>query len=228
MSKHLLAIGAHYDDCVFGVPGLLLKAARSGYKVTVLSVIGDYTNWAPVGEARQNVLIEGARRLGRERGVEMRFLDYKSMGIPLDDTSKRAVCEVVADVKPDLGLMLWPRDTHPDHEVVSELSKIAFQWSAAVLKRSDVGRPSRLYYYDNGPRHTIGFEPDTYLDISDVWAEAASWLGTLMALVLGEDSRSVGAAVQSKEAIAAFRGKAAGVNHALGLRSFVPYPAQIL
>ncbi len=228
MSKNLLAIGAHYDDCVFGVPGLLLKAARSGYKVTALSVIGDYTNWAPVGEARQNILIEGTRRLGQERGIDMRFLGYKSMGIPLDDVSKRAVCDVVADVKPDLGLMLWPHDTHPDHEVVSELSKIAFQWSAAVLNRPDVRRPARLYYYDNGPRHTIGFEPDTYVDISDVWSDAASWLGRLMALVLGEDSRSVAAAVQAKEAIAAFRGKAAGGDFALGLRSFQRYPIEIL
>ena len=142
MAKTVLAIGAHYDDCVFGLPGILLKAARSGYKVTVLSVIGDYSNWTPVGEARQNVLIEGARRLGRERGVEMRFLDYKSMDIPFDDGSKRAVCEVVAEVQPDLGFMLWPRDTHPDHEAVSALSKVAFNWSAAVLNKSGIRRPS--------------------------------------------------------------------------------------
>jgi LmbE family N-acetylglucosaminyl deacetylase len=228
MSKTILAIGAHYDDCVFGIPGILLKAARKGCKVTVLSVIGDYTNWAPVGEERQNVLIEGTQKLGRDRGVEMRFLDYRSMGIPLDDTSKRAVCEVVAEVQPDLGFMLWPRDTHPDHEVVSQLSKIAFNWSAAVLDKPGARRPSRLYHYDNGPRHTIGFEPDTFVDISDIWSDAASWLGMLMALVLGEESRSVGAAVQAKEAIAAFRGKACGVEYAAGLKSFNSYPTEIL
>lgn len=228
MSKTLLAIGAHYDDCVFGIPGTLLKAVKKGYRVVVLSVIGDYRNWSPVGPDRHDAFIEGVQRICRDRGVEIRFLNYRSMGFSVNEESRGAVCEVVADVQPDVGLLLWPHDTHPDHEVTSALSKIAFQWSSAVLEKPGIRRPSRLYYYDNGPRHTIGFEPDTFLDISDVWVDAAYWLGLLMALVFGEDSRSASGAVEAKEALAVYRGKTAGVQYSEALRSFVRYPVEIL
>jgi len=225
--KTILAVGAHYDDCIFGVPGILLKAVQKGHRVVILSIIGDYTNWAPVGTDRQNVLIEGTKRLCQERGVEIVFLDYKSMHFEVTPETKRIMCEQVADIEADIGLLLWPNDTHPDHVVASALTNIAFRWSEAVTGRKG-RRPKALYYYDNGPRHTVGFEPDTFVDISDVSLAAFAWLGSLMALVRGEQSRAVSSAVEAKEKLAAYRGGTCGVKFSEALKSFNHYPRDIL
>ncbi len=125
--------------------------------------------------------------------------------------------------------MLWPDDTHPDHEAASALTKVALRWAGTVLAR-DVPRPRRVYQFDNGPRHTIGFEPDTYVDISDEWPAAIDWLGRYVALVRNEkyDASRRDGAQQAKEALAIYRGKACGVRYAEALKSFEPYPQEIL
>ena len=65
--KTILGIGAHYDDCVFGISGLLLKALRRHHRVVVLSLIGDYRNWKPV-QGRERELVDGTVRIAKEYG----------------------------------------------------------------------------------------------------------------------------------------------------------------
>ena len=76
VAKTILGIGAHYDDCVFGISGTLLKAVRKNYRVVILSLIGDYSNWKPV-EARDRELVPGSIELAKQYGVEMRFLELR-------------------------------------------------------------------------------------------------------------------------------------------------------
>ena len=59
----------------------------------------------------------------------MRFLDFASHMFDVTTAGKKSVA--------DMALILWPNDTHDDHRVA----------------------PRQIYYYDNGPRHTRGFEP---------------------------------------------------------------------
>src|SRR4051812_26019171 len=148
MSKTVLAIGAHYDDCVFGVPGILLQAVRKHYRVVILSLIGDYTNWPPV-QGRERKLIDGTIEISRAYGVEMRYLNFASMRFDVNLEAKQRVAEVVADVAPDIALVLWPHDHHPDHEVASVLSKIALRHGGRVLDDRPVKSPGAIYAYDN-------------------------------------------------------------------------------
>ena len=225
----MLAIGAHYDDCPFGIPGILLGAVQKEYRVVILNIIGDYSDWAPVN-GRAEKLRETSIRLASERGMEMRFLNYASMDFEVNDKTKRELAEVVAEVQPELALMLWRRDRHPDHEVASLLSEAALRQPSAILGRSGIRPPRRVYYYDNGPGHTVDFEPDTYVDVSAHWSAAMEWLGRNMAFVRNEtyDPLSPDGAQAVKEKLAGYRGMACGVKYAEALRSYKAYPSEIL
>jgi LmbE family N-acetylglucosaminyl deacetylase len=228
--KTILGIGAHYDDCVFGISGTLMKAVRKNDRVVVLSLIGDYSNWKPV-RGREQELIEGTVRIGKEFGVEMRFLSFAEMKYDVSEANKRIVAEAVAEIGADVAFMLWPHDRHPDHEVASALSKVALRYADRLIgKDKPVRSPQRIYQFDNGPRHTIGFEPDTFVDVSEEWPTAIQWLGKLMALVRNTpfDAKTLDNAQRAKETLALYRGQTCGVKYAEAFRAVNAYPVEVV
>jgi LmbE family N-acetylglucosaminyl deacetylase len=140
------------------------------------------------------------------------------------------VAEAVAEIEPDVAFILWPHDSHSDHEAASRLSKIALSHGDRLLA---AGRrfksPQQIYQYDNGPRHTVGFEPDTFVDITNDWRQASEWLGRVMALVRNEpfDPATPDGAMQTKEAICRYRGQTCGVKYAEAFRASHASPREI-
>jgi len=230
MPQTILAIGAHFDDCVFGIPGILLQALRKHHRVVILSLIGDYSNWGPT-RGREKDFVQATIKISKEYGAEMRYLKYASHRYDVNLDTKRAVAEVVADVRPDIAFMMWPHDSHHDHEVASVVSKIALRHGDRTLEKPAGFRPPRhIYAYDNGPRHTVGFEPNTFVDVSQEWAQALEWLGRFMALTRNQkyDPKApLDGAQRAKEALAAYRGQTCGVRYAEALWATQAYPQQL-
>jgi N-acetylglucosamine malate deacetylase 1 len=227
--KTLLAIGAHYDDCVFGIPGIMLKAVAKNYRVVQLILIGDYSNWPPT-KGREKSFKDSTRDISMSHGVELQFLDFASHRYDTNAETKQKVAQAVQKIRPDIAFYLWEHDNHHDHTVASQLSKIALRHGGRVLNQDRFKTPASIYQYDNGPGHTVGFEPDTYVDISDHWQQANQWLGEVMALLQKRpfDANTQSTAQQGKEALARYRGQACGVRYAEALWAPRKRPVEIL
>jgi N-acetylglucosamine malate deacetylase 1 len=227
MPHTILAIGAHYDDCPFGLPGTLLKAVRQHHRVVVLNLIGDYSNWPPVKD-RAQALLDHSVKMAAERGIEMRFLKHASMGFEPTLAIKREVAQVVAEVAPDTAFMLWKADRHPDHEAASAIAHAALFQPARLLGKDNARSPSQVFWFDNGPGHTIDFTPDTYFDVSDEWTAAMEWLGELMAFVKNAPfDPTKDAAIATKTVLAQYRGLGSGVKYAEAVRSVRPRTSEL-
>ncbi|MBS1834370.1 MAG: PIG-L family deacetylase [Acidobacteria bacterium] len=151
----ILAIHAHPDDIEILAGGTVALLAASGHDLTLATMTpGDCgsVEYSPEetaqirrGEAAAAAAVIGARYICAE---------FRDLAIFSDDSSRRRVCELIREVRPELVLTSSPIDYHCDHEATSALVRDAcFGCSAPNYRTGGTAAAldaiPHLYYMDS-------------------------------------------------------------------------------
>lgn len=145
----ILAIGAHPDDIELGCGGLLIKAARNGHKVHMLSM----TRGAAGGNSKKRV--EELHRSARFIGARNLWIDnFTDSKLHLDSELINHIEHFINKISPDIIFTHSKGDVHHDHRAVSDATMEAARFNSNVL----------CYEIPLSKN----FEPQVFYDITDV------------------------------------------------------------
>ncbi len=152
--QHIMLVMAHPDDAEIWVGGTLTKHLLDGGSADVVILSSN--------EVRR---VEAAILARQFRDLTIHF-GSAADGDLLDNVEARNLIEHVALARrPHAVITHAPSDPHPDHAAT------AMATHAALMRLGSSDAPAQLLYcngYFAGTLHHGGFEPDTFVDISDV------------------------------------------------------------
>ena len=130
VGKRILAISPHSDDEAIGAGGLLW-AHRNAAEIHIALVtdgaaFGQVTAAGQTPEQARAQLVEQRKEELRKTAAALNAksftcLDLPDRGIVIDDASVAKLRAVLDAVKPDVVVLPWFLDNHPDHRAVNRL-----------------------------------------------------------------------------------------------------------
>lgn len=184
MAERIMAISAHPADFCSRSGGTLILHARAGARVKVV--------WLTHGEADESHLLYQQRpdipvaevRQIREReafacigvmGIEGRMLGYGDNPLRMTPERMEELAAEIADFKPEILLTHWKDElTYPTHLMTAAA---AVQATMMVKGTNDI----RYFEPNIGTAARVGFVPDHYVDITDVFEQKLAALRALAA-----------------------------------------------
>jgi len=234
----ILFIHAHPDDAEILAGGTLALLARSGQRVTIVTMTpGDCgtREYGPeeIAEIRRKEAATAAQYIG----AEYICAEFRDMAIFNDDSSRRRVTELLRRVRADVVITASPVDYHCDHEATSILVRDScFGASAPNYKTGQQPEAEalpaipHLYFADSVggvSRFATPIDPDFFVDVKstfeikrDMLAKHSSqreWL---------KRQHGIDDYMVMMEEWTRSRGVLAGVEYAEGFRRYPghPYP----
>ena len=180
----IMAISAHPADFCSRSGGTLIKHVQAGAKVKVVWLTHGETDESGFLYRQQpDISVEEVRRIREKEAfacAEVIGAEGKMFGFgdgPLRMTPERMemLAQEIADFKPNIILTHWKDElTYPTHWLTSE----------SVVRAAQMARASwdiRFFEPNIGTAARVGFVPDHYVDISDVFDQKIEALKKLEA-----------------------------------------------
>lgn len=180
-NKTALVISAHAADFVWRAGGAIAKHQTLGYDVTVVCLSygerGESAKlWKESGMTLEKV--KAARRIEAENAAvalgvhDIQFMDLGDYPLILERDDKYKLVDIIRKVQPSFMMSHSQYDQYnTDHMyttgIALEARMIAQAWGHNPGEKV-LGAP-QLYLFEPHQTEQMGWKPDTFLDITDVW-----------------------------------------------------------
>ncbi|HOV21673.1 MAG TPA: PIG-L family deacetylase [bacterium] len=174
MKRNILVIGAHIDDCEGGsCAGISLKFIKLGYKVYFLNTIGNLKSWSIVKDKKtEEALIQEAYKAAEILGTHKILLKFQHNHLfDMDFNVIKEIAKVIKKINPEIILIPWPKDNHPDHVRTAKASLEAISYfninSSLGGKTSIKVNLKEILAYEISSWQTENFKPDFFINITN-------------------------------------------------------------
>lgn len=180
-NKTALVVSAHSADFVWRCGGAIALHEEKGYDVTVVCLsYGERGESAKLWKRESMTLdrVKTERRKEAENAAsalgvtDIQFFDLGDYPLELDQDAKFHLVDVIRKVQPSFMMSHSHYDPYnTDHmyatKVALECRMIAQAWGHNPGEKV-LGAP-QLYLFEPHQTEQMGWKPDTFLDITDVW-----------------------------------------------------------
>lgn len=219
----VLAFGPHPDDVEIFCGGVVITLVDLGYRTGIVDLTRGELASQGTPEVRAKEAEAGAAVLGVAWRINLALPDGSIDGSAGSPHLRPAVAALRAH-RPELVLLPWSEERHPDHVAASELMTRAVFFAA--LPRFDDGAGGAAFT----PRHVLYYEmrhrmlPSFIVDTSSAWEKKARAIACHASQVVRRDAGtptliSEPLAIAAIEARDRSRGSEIGVRYGEALRS---------
>ena len=170
----ILVIGPHPDDQELGMGGTIIRLASQGHTVHVL----DMTNGEPTPHGSVEMRAKESAEAAKIMGVQRSLLGLKNREVVHNLESRHKLAAAIRVHRPNILLLPYPIDAHPDHVAVTRIGEDA-RFDAKLTKSNIPGEPwypkRIVYYFCTHLR--MNFVPTFCIDITDQMDQKMAAIG---------------------------------------------------